>query len=164
MVASKYIQHRDTMLIMAARFLEAEYGAEALEVLAQWKDDRNKERWRETAETTGRSDPEYLFNLFNEEVHDFEVVRKSPRVLEVKVSRCLHEETFRRFNATEIGMRMICMGDHAVVEGFNPRINFRRPKTLMAGDAHCHFIFELEKMTQIPKPLTPRSKKRSKVF
>jgi hypothetical protein len=38
---------------------------------------------------------------------------------------------------------MICMGDYAVVEGFNPKISFKRPKTLMAGDDMCHFIFEL---------------------
>lgn len=140
---SKDIQNRDMMLIMAARFLETEYGTGALEVLAKWKDDRNRERWKEIAETTGRRDPEYLFRLFNDRVHDFEVIRKDPKALEVKVTRCVHEETFRRFNATDVGMRMICMGDHAVVEGFSPRIRFRRPKTLMAGDNCCHFIFEL---------------------
>jgi len=132
------------MLIMAVRFFETEYGPGALEALAKWKDDRNRELWKEIAETTGRSDPEYLFRLFNDRVHDFEVVRKDPKALEVKVTRCIHEETFKRFNATDVGMRMICMGDYAVVEGFNPRIRFRRPKTLMAGDNCCHFIFELE--------------------
>jgi hypothetical protein len=43
----------------------------------------------------------------------------------------------------DVGMKMICMGDYAVVEGFNPEIRFTRPKTLMAGDDCCHFIFEL---------------------
>lgn len=132
------------MLIMATRFLEDEYGLSAIEALAKWKDDRNMERWKEIAGTTSRSDPEYLFRLFNDSVHEYEIIRKNPKALEVKVTRCLHEETFRRFNATDAGMRMICMGDYAVVEGFNPKIRFRRPKTLMAGDDLCHFIFELE--------------------
>ena len=141
---SRDVMNRDMMFIMVARFLENEYGVEALKVLAEWKDEKNRVRWKELAETSGRSDPEYLFRLFNDRVHEFEVVRKDSQALEVKVTRCIHEETFRRFNAMDVGLRMICMGDFAVVEGFNPMISFKRPKTLMAGDNCCHFIFELK--------------------
>ncbi len=141
---SKDLFNRDMLLISAARFLEEEYGAGALEALARWKDDKNRERWREIAEETGRNDPEYLFRLFTDRVHDYDVVRKERNALEVVVTRCAHAENFRRFNATDVGMKMICMGDYAVVQGFNPEISFRRPKTLMGGDECCHFIFELE--------------------
>ncbi len=141
---SKEIYNRDLLLISAARFLEEEYGEGALEALAEYKDARNRERWREIAEETGRSDPEYLFRLFTERVHEYEVVRKSREALEVIVTKCAHAENFQRFNAADVGMKMICMGDYAVVEGFNPEIRFRRPKTLMDGDECCHFIFELE--------------------
>ena len=141
---SKDIFNRDMLLVSAARFLEEEYGAGALEALAEYKNARNRERWREIAEETGRRDPEYLFRLFTERVHEYEVVRKSPEALEVIVTRCAHAENFLRFNAADVGVKMICMGDYAVVEGFNPEIRFRRPKTLMGGDECCHFIFELE--------------------
>ena len=141
---SKEIVNRDMLMITAARFLENEYGEGAVESLARWKDERNRERWREISESTGRSDPKYLFRLFSDIVHEYEVIRKGPDALEVKVNRCLHAETFQRFNATDIGMKMICMGDFAVVEGFNPDMKLRRPKTLMAGDDCCHFIFELK--------------------
>jgi predicted ArsR family transcriptional regulator len=140
---SKDILNRDMLLISSARFLEEEYGAGALEALAEWKNTRNRERWRKISEETGRRDPEYLFRLFTEKVHEYEVVRKDRSALEVIVTRCAHAENFQRFNAEDVGMRMICMGDHAVVEGFNPEIRFRRPKTLMDGDECCHFIFEL---------------------
>ena len=141
---SKDILNRDMRLISAARFIEEEYGEGALEALARWKDDRNRERWSEIAEETGRNDPEYLFRLFTDRVHEYEVVRKDRNALEVIVTRCAHAEIFQESNAADVGMRMICMGDYAVVEGFNPNISFRRPKTLMDGDECCHFIFELD--------------------
>ena len=140
---SNEIFHRDMLHIMTARFLLREYGEGALEALIEWKNERSREQWREIAEATGRSDPEYLFKLFTDRVHEFEVVRKNPKALEIRVTRCTHEEHFKNFNAMDVGMKMICMGDYAVVEGFNPEIRFTRPKTLMAGDDCCHFIFEL---------------------
>jgi hypothetical protein len=136
--------NRDMLIVVAARFLKREYGEGVLDVLADWKDGRTRERWREIAKATGRGDPEYLFRLFSESVHDYEVIRKCPEALEVRVTRCAHAEFFRSLNATDVGMRMICMGDYAVVEGFNPRIRFTRPKTIMGGDDCCHFVFELE--------------------
>jgi predicted ArsR family transcriptional regulator len=141
---SKRIFNRDMLLVTSTRFLQEEYGEGALDALAEYKDARNREKWREIAEETGRSDPEYLFRLFTDRVHEYEVVRKSPEALEVIVTRCVHVENFQRFNAEDVGMKMICMGDHAVVEGFNPEIRFTRPKTLMDGDECCHFIFELD--------------------
>jgi len=60
--------------------------------------------------------------------------------LEVKVFRCLHTETLKKLNATRIGLKLICIGDEAATEGFNPEIKFTRPKILMAGDDCCHFI------------------------
>ena len=141
---SKEIINRDILMVTATRFLENEYGEGAVEVLARWKDERNRKRWREISESTGRSDPEYLFRLFSDVVHDYEVIRIGPDALEVMVNWCLHAETFQRFSATDVGMKMICLGDFAVVEGFNPDIDLRRPKTLMTGDDCCHFIFELK--------------------
>lgn len=138
------IYYRNMFLIMTARFLEREYGEGALEALAEYKHNMTRKRWREIAETSERSDPEYLFRLFSDEVHEYEVIRKDRKALEVKVTRCAHAETFKKFNAADVGVRMICMGDYAVVEGFNPRIRFTRPSTLMEGDDCCHFVFELD--------------------
>ncbi|MFQ6094813.1 MAG: L-2-amino-thiazoline-4-carboxylic acid hydrolase [Candidatus Bathyarchaeia archaeon] len=141
---SEDVCRRDMLLVFMARILEEEFGSEALDVLMEWRDKKTRERWKEIARTSGRSDPEYLFRLFDERVHEFEVIRKDRRVLEVKVTRCAHADTFKRFNAADIGQKLICNGDIAVVEGFNPRMKFTRSKLLMAGDDCCHFKFELE--------------------
>lgn len=136
--------NRDLLLVVASRFLMKEYGEGVLDAIADWKNGRTRERWREIAKATGRSDPEYLFRLFSDAVHDYEVIRKGPEALEMSVTRCAHAETFKSLNATDVGMKMICMGDHAVAEGFNPRIRFSRSKTIIAGDDCCHFVFELD--------------------
>lgn len=135
---------QDTMLAVMGHILESQYGEEALDVLMKWKDEKTREKWREIAKSTGRSDPEYLFCLFSKDALDYEVVRKDRKALEVKVTKCVHAETFKRLNAAHIGQKLICNGDIAVTVGFNPKIMFTRPKLLMAGDDYCHFIWELE--------------------
>ncbi len=134
---------RDTLLAFMGHVLISQYGDEALDVLMKWNHARTREKWRETAKSIGRSDPEYLFCLFSGEAHEYEVIRKDRKVLEVKVTKCVHADTFKRLNATEIGRKLICNGDQAVTEGYNPEIRFTRLKLLMAGDDYCHFIWEL---------------------
>ena len=95
--------NRAMLLIQTARFIEEEYGTGALEALAKWKNDRNRERWREIAEESGRNDPEYLFRLFTDRVHEYKVIRKNRNALEVIVTKCAHSEVFHRFNAADVG-------------------------------------------------------------
>ena len=140
---SKEVSDRNMCIISAARILREEYGEGALDAIVHWKEDKTRERWREIAEETGRNDPEYLFRLFTDRVHEFEVIRKNRKALEVIVTRCTHAESYQGLDAADVGLKMICMGDYAVVEGFNPEIKFTRQKTLMDGDECCHFIFEL---------------------
>lgn len=136
--------NQDMLLVMSLRFLENQYGEGAIKSFVEWKNEKTKEEWREIAKSAGREDPEYLFRLFSDEVHDYDVLEKSSKRLEVKVHRCKHAETFKTFNAEEIGKKVICMGDYAIVEGYNKDIELQRSKTLMDGDDCCHFVFEAE--------------------
>ena len=136
--------YRDMLLAFMGHILKELYGDEALDVLMRWRHEKIRKRWKEIAENTGRKDPEYLFRLFSKEAHEFEVIRKSRKALEVKVKKCIHADIFRKLNATDIGYKLICSGDEAVTEGFNPKIKFSRPKVLMKGDDCCHFIWELQ--------------------
>ncbi|KXA91074.1 hypothetical protein AKJ57_02510 [candidate division MSBL1 archaeon SCGC-AAA259A05] len=141
----KDIFNQDTLLVMAVRTLENQFGEEIVDRIVEWKHDQTKENWEEISESEGRTDPEYLFRLFDDNVHDYDVIEKNRDRLEVKVESCKHAEIFKKFNAADVGKKMSCAGDQAVVEGFNPEINFERPEVLMDGDDSCHFIFELQK-------------------
>ena len=135
---------RDTQLAIMGHILISQYGEEALDVLAKWQNEKTKKRWGEIARSTGRNDPEYLFSLFSEKAHEFEVIRKNAKALEVKVTECVHADTFKKLNAAHIGEKLVCSGDVAVTDGFNPKIKFMRPKLLMVGDDCCHFKWELK--------------------
>lgn len=132
------------MLLFMGHILVSEFGEEALDALMKWRSGNIRKEWKEIAKSTGRSDPEYLFCLFSEKAHEFEVIRKNKEALEVKVTKCVHADTFKKLNAANIGQKLICSGDVAVTEGFNPNIKFKRPKLMMAGDDYCHFIWELQ--------------------
>jgi len=123
--------------------IEKQYGREALDVLSEWINRKNMQRGREVAELSGRNDPEYLFCLFSEDAHEFDVIRKDKKSLEVKVTKCVHADVFKGLNASHIGYKLICAGDAAFTKGFNSKIKFSRPKVLMRGDECCHFIWEV---------------------
>jgi len=134
---------RDMQLAIMGHILVNQYGEEALDVLMEWQNEITKKRWAEIAESTGRKDPGYLLCLFSERAHEFEVIRNNENALEVKVTKCIHSDTFKKLNATHIGEKLVCSGDFSVTEGFNPKMEFRRPKLLMASDDCCHFVWEL---------------------
>jgi len=142
---------RDMQLAIMGHVLISQYGEEALEILAKWQNEKTKKQWSEIARSLRRNDPEYLICLFNEDAHEFEVIRKNVKTLEVKVTKCIHADTFKKLNAAQIGERLICSGDIAVTDGFNPNIKFTRPKLLMVGDDCCHFKWELKERDKAKK-------------
>jgi len=132
----------DKDLVSVGRTLERLYGPEALDALVAWKQERTRKRWAKKAEESGRGDPAFLKCLFSEAAHEYEIVRDEPTCLEVKVTRCVHAEVFQSLNAADLGEKLICSGDDAVVAGFNPDMTLTRPSLLMNGGPCCHFIFE----------------------
>ena len=136
--------YRDTLLAFMGHVLENQYGTEALDRLSDWQYEETKRKWSEIATSTGRKDPEFLLQLFNKDALDFDVVRSDEKVLEVKVKKCIHAEIFRKHNAAHIGYKLICRGDEAVTEGYNPKIKLTRPKLLMSGDEMCFYSWKLE--------------------
>ena len=140
-------------MIFMGRTIERLYGTDALQALVDHQRRKQRESWKKRAEECGRRDPGYLLCLFGSDAHDYEVVRNDGQRLEVVVTRCVHADTFRKYNAADLGELLICSGDEAVVEGYNPDMEFRRPCTCMTGD-RCHFIFSLEN-TSLPGAASP---------
>ena len=132
----------DTQMVSMGRTMERLYGTEAVDALVQHLHEKTRREWQEKARELGRQDPGYLLCLFSEDAHEFEVVRNEPRCLEVKVAQCVHADVFNSLNAADLGEKLICSGDHAVVAGYNPKIKLTRPSTRMTGTC-CHFIFDL---------------------
>jgi len=133
----------DTQMIFMGRTIERLYGADALDAMVEYTRNRCKRQWQEKAGECGRRDPGCLKCLFSSDAHEYEIIRDEPDCLEVKVTKCVHAEVFQSYNAADLGEKLICSGDHAVVAGFNPNMELVRPTTCMTGDC-CHFIFRLK--------------------
>jgi hypothetical protein len=67
-----------------------------------------------------------------------EIVEDSDQAFELKVTECMWAGTFLDADAGDIGFAMVCHGDYAWAEGFNPKIKLVRDKTLMQGAAICN--------------------------
>ena len=133
---------RNTQLIFMARTIQKTYGDDALDALLAHNREKTRAAGRDRAREVERQTPDQLSFLFSDECHEFEVVEKTESRLEVIVHKCANVDVFKSFNAADLGEKLICAGDSAYVEGYNPEITFRRPSTCMTGDC-CHFIFEL---------------------
>ncbi len=83
-------------------------------------------------------------NRFWQNVVTFQTVEDTPRAFEAKVTECLWSKTFRDMNAGDLGYLLICYGDYAAAEGFNPKMRMVRTKTLMQGDAFCNHRYVIE--------------------
>ena len=67
-----------------------------------------------------------------------EIVEDTKEAFEMKVTECIWASVFREAGAQDVGNALVCHGDYAWAEGFNPKIKLVRDKTLMQGDTICN--------------------------
>ena len=78
-----------------------------------------------------------------------EVIDDRPGVFDFNVRRCRYAETYRAMGLGAIGDILSCNRDGSFCEGYDPRIEFSRTQTIMAGASHCDFRYRSS-----PKPET----------
>lgn len=72
---------------------------------------------------------------------ELRVLRDDETAFEFDVVRCRYAEMYRRLGLADLGPVLSCGRDAAMVEGFNPALDFRRTQTLMEGAAYCDFRY-----------------------
>jgi hypothetical protein len=72
---------------------------------------------------------------------ELELLRDDADALEFNVTRCRYAEMYRRLGLADLGPILSCGRDAAMIDGFNPQIEFRRTQTLMEGAPHCDFRY-----------------------
>lgn len=72
---------------------------------------------------------------------EVEVLRDEPGVFDFNVTRCRYAETYRAMGLGTIGDVLSCDRDGAFCEGFDPRIELTRTRTIMGGASHCDFRY-----------------------
>jgi hypothetical protein len=69
------------------------------------------------------------------------VVEEGPKMLSMRVDRCLWAEHFLRIGDPELGYLLCCNADHSMVAAYNAKLSLHRTKTIMQGDDHCDHWF-----------------------
>jgi hypothetical protein len=72
-----------------------------------------------------------------------EVVELSDETFAFDVTRCRYAEMYRSLGLAELGATLSCNRDGALIEGFNPNVEFTRTQTIMGGASHCDFRFRV---------------------
>jgi len=84
---------------------------------------------------------ELLSGVFWNHVLTREIIEDSETALRYNVTECLWAKTFRESEAGDIGFALFCHPDFARARVAHRKLH--RTKTLMQGDEHCDFYFEL---------------------
>jgi hypothetical protein len=75
---------------------------------------------------------------------EIEVLRADANALDFNVTRCRYAEMYHRLGLGDLGPLLSCGRDGAMIEGFNPAIEFQRTQTIMEGAAFCDFRYRSE--------------------
>ena len=82
---------------------------------------------------------------------DVEVLGESNDHLDFNVTRCQYAEFYKELGLSDLGFRIHCNRDHAMVVGFNDELELSRSQTIMEGASCCDFRFR-RKSPAIDKP------------
>jgi len=77
---------------------------------------------------------------------ELDVLRDDTDALDFNVTRCRYAEMYHRLGLGDLGPLLSCSRDAAMIEGFNPAIDFQRTQTIMEGASHCDFRYRPSKV------------------
>ena len=127
-------------LVAVVRAVERQYGKEGKELARQ-----AFMEIREGRRTPG--DPSVDLHEFCDGLdrgcrvtHQWVRVADEPNRVKYNFTKCMWAEAFSSLNATDIG-HWFCDTDEPAIKAYNPRLGFRRTKTLMDGDGLCDHEF-----------------------
>jgi hypothetical protein len=72
---------------------------------------------------------------------ELQVVGESEDHLDFNVTRCRYAEFYKELGLSDLGFRLHCNRDHAMVVGFNGELELSRSQTIMEGAVCCDFRF-----------------------
>jgi L-2-amino-thiazoline-4-carboxylic acid hydrolase-like protein len=72
---------------------------------------------------------------------DLQIKGQSEQHLDFDVTRCAYAEFYQALGLADIGYRIHCNRDHAMVTGFDEKLELSRSQTIMQGAAHCDFRY-----------------------
>ncbi len=72
---------------------------------------------------------------------DLQVKEQSAQHLDFDVTRCGYAQFYQALGLADLGYRIHCNRDHAMVTGFDETLELSRSQTIMQGASHCDFRY-----------------------
>jgi hypothetical protein len=72
---------------------------------------------------------------------EVQILGESEDRLDFNVTRCGYAEFYKEMGLTDLGFRVHCNRDFAMIAGFNGELELSRSQTIMEGGACCDFRF-----------------------
>lgn len=72
---------------------------------------------------------------------EVDVLEQSEQTFDFNVTRCRYAELYQALGIPELGAVFSCNRDGALIEGFNPDVEFTRTQTIMQGAPFCDFRY-----------------------
>lgn len=90
-----------------------------------------------------------LWELYNvDNALDYTIEKQSKDALYARVNGCRFAQFYKSIDAPELGFLLCCGQDYPLTEGMDPKAVMRRPKTIMQGDDHCEFYWDVHEDAQ----------------
>lgn len=74
-----------------------------------------------------------------------EVLARDDERFDFNVTRCRYAEMYRDMGLGDVGALLSCNRDGAFCEGYDPRLELTRTRTIMSGAPHCDFRYRWRK-------------------
>lgn len=144
------LRRRETEARIVAPLLERladEYGEGVYEVARGVVVDVARRQGAALAERVGGDSlPEFAVGLgawSADGALETDVVELNDAAFAFDVTRCRYAEMYRSSGLEDLGASLSCDRDGALIEGFNPNVEFERTQTNMSGADRCDFRFRL---------------------
>lgn len=144
----RHLQHTAVLL----EEIKNRFGLSVYKVIEEVQGKYLQKKWAGIAKKEGRNQIEDLIRLLWEPLRAeglvYEVEERE-KGIQMRCIKCPACNTARELGTTTWAYHLICANDAYIVEGFNPRIGFRRTKTLMEGFDCCDHFYYLKSATEM---------------
>jgi predicted ArsR family transcriptional regulator len=144
----QFIQQLSRELSRTASLLEPlreRFGDEVVEVVRDAVRNRTLHAFREVAEREESNQIEDLYRVLWEPMNDAGMeytTEEKDGGLRFRCTRCVFHDAAKELGLEEWALHLYCSTDPHIAAGFNPRMGFKRTKTLMEGHDCCdHFYY-----------------------
>ena len=131
-------------LVDITRKLQQKYGPQVADEIAEVITERAHQKW--SLKDKGDAGLEDLYSMVwkkKDGIIDSEVEVKNKGELRLRVKDCFYANEYKKLGAQDLGYKYCCMYEYPVVDVFNPRIRFKRHKTLMQNCDHCDHCYRI---------------------